>query len=89
MNPELARLQAYPFERLALLFKGVTPASRFSPISLSIGEPKHPSPEFVKKALIDSIAQLAVYPTTKGLPALREAIACWLKNRFKHRCSVA
>lgn len=83
MNPELARLQAYPFERLALLFKGVTPASRFSPISLSIGEPKHPSPEFVKKALIDSIAQLAVYPTTKGLPALREAIACWLKNRFK------
>jgi hypothetical protein len=26
MNPELARLQAYPFERLALLFKDRTTA---------------------------------------------------------------
>lgn len=83
MNPELARLQAYPFERLALLFKGLTPAQAFSPISLSIGEPKHASPEFVKKALIDNLSQLAVYPTTKGLPALREAIGNWLKNRFR------
>lgn len=83
MNPELARLQAYPFERLAQLFKGLTPASGLSPISLSIGEPKHASPEFVKKALIDNLSQLAVYPTTKGLPALREAIGSWLKNRFR------
>lgn len=83
MNPELARLQAYPFERLALLFKGLTPAQAFSPISLSIGEPKHASPEFVKKALIDNLSQLAVYPTTKGLPVLREAIGNWLKNRFR------
>lgn len=83
MNPELARLQAYPFERLALLFKGLTPAKDFSPISLSIGEPKHTSPEFVKKALMDNLSQLAVYPTTKGLPALREAIGSWLKSRFR------
>jgi N-succinyldiaminopimelate aminotransferase len=83
MNPELARLQAYPFERLALLLKDRIPARTFSPISLSIGEPKHAAPEFVKQVLIDNLAQLAVYPTTKGLPALREAIGDWLKNRFK------
>jgi N-succinyldiaminopimelate aminotransferase len=82
MNPELARLQAYPFERLAQLFKGLTPASQYAPISLSIGEPKHAAPDFVKQALIDNLSQLAVYPTTKGLPALREAIGEWLKNRF-------
>lgn len=83
MNPELARLQAYPFERLALLFKELTPATALPPISLSIGEPKHASPEFVKKALIDNLSQLAVYPTTKGLPALRETIGNWLKSRFR------
>ena len=83
MNPELARLQAYPFERLALLFKDVTPASAYTPISLSIGEPKHASPAFVKQALVDNLSQLAVYPTTKGIPALREAIAQWLTSRFR------
>jgi len=83
MNPELARLQAYPFERLAQLFKGLIPPAHLAPISLSIGEPRHASPEFVKKTLIDNLSQLAVYPTTKGLPALRETIGHWLKNRFK------
>lgn len=83
MNPELARLQAYPFERLAQLFKDITPASTYSPVSLSIGEPKHASPAFVRQALVDNLAQLAVYPTTKGIPALREAIANWLTRRFK------
>ncbi|HEX4940146.1 MAG TPA: succinyldiaminopimelate transaminase [Candidatus Kapabacteria bacterium] len=82
MNPELARLQAYPFERLAQLFKGLSPAADLSPISLSIGEPKHASPEFVKQVLTDNLSGLSVYPTTKGLPALREAIASWLQKRF-------
>lgn len=82
MNPELARLQAYPFERLAQLFKGIAPASTYAPVSLSIGEPKHASPAFVRQALVDNLSQLAVYPTTKGIPALREAIGSWLTKRF-------
>jgi N-succinyldiaminopimelate aminotransferase len=53
------------------------------PISaLSIGEPKHAAPEFVKQALIDSLQHLSTYPTTKGLLSLRQAIATWLTNRF-------
>lgn len=82
MNPELARLQAYPFERLAQLFNGIAPASTYSPVSLSIGEPKHASPAFVRQALVDNLSQLAVYPSTKGTPALREAIGNWLTRRF-------
>ncbi|MDP2226279.1 MAG: succinyldiaminopimelate transaminase [Moraxellaceae bacterium] len=83
MNPELARLHAYPFEKLAQLFKGITPPANLSPIALSIGEPKHSSPEFVKTALTSNLGQLAVYPTTKGIPTLRETIAEWLIRRFK------
>lgn len=82
MNPELKQLHAYPFEKLAQLFKGTQPPAGLKPIALSIGEPKHASPDFVKKALTENLDKLAVYPTTKGIPALREAIAGWLKQRF-------
>ena len=52
MNPLLAKLQPYPFERLRKLFAGVTPNPEFTPISLGIGEPKHPTPSFIKDALV-------------------------------------
>lgn len=82
MNPELSKLHAYPFEKLARLFKGVTPPADLHPIALSIGEPKHAAPDFVKAALIRSLEKLAVYPGTKGIPELRQSIAAWLTQRF-------
>ncbi|MCJ8169746.1 succinyldiaminopimelate transaminase [Atopomonas sediminilitoris] len=82
MNPALEHLHPYPFEKLRALFAGVTPAADKSPIALSIGEPKHASPAFVAQALADNLAQLAVYPTTAGLPALRQQIARWAERRF-------
>ncbi|MDX5373196.1 MAG: succinyldiaminopimelate transaminase [Pseudomonadaceae bacterium] len=82
MNPALDLLQPYPFEKLRALLGGVTPPADKRPIALSIGEPKHESPKFVAQALADSLDQLAVYPTTLGLPALREAIAAWCERRF-------
>ena len=82
MNPQLERLHPYPFERLNQLKTGIVPPSHLAPISLSIGEPKHPSPAFVKQVLVDHIDALAVYPTTKGGLPLRDAIATWLQKRF-------
>jgi N-succinyldiaminopimelate aminotransferase len=55
MNPDLERLHPYPFEKLKALFSDL-PASDKSPIALSIGEPKHPSPDFVQQVLRDSTA---------------------------------
>jgi N-succinyldiaminopimelate aminotransferase len=82
LNPRLARLQPYPFEKLRLLNAGVVPSKDFSPISLSIGEPKHPTPALVKEALVAALDGLSVYPATAGLPELREAIAGWLRRRY-------
>ncbi|HEX5484590.1 MAG TPA: succinyldiaminopimelate transaminase [Limnobacter sp.] len=82
MNPNLDKLQAYPFERLAKLFAGVTPNPALRPISLSIGEPKHPTPEVIRNALCSHIDGLAVYPGTKGLPVLRQTISQWINRRF-------
>ena len=47
MNPLLASLQPYPFERLRALTRQITPNAAFKPISLGIGEPKHPTPAVV------------------------------------------
>ena len=83
MNPQLALLQPYPFERLRQLFAGVTPSAAKSPINLSIGEPRHSTPQFIRDALAVGSSGLANYPTTAGAPALREAIAAWLMRRHQ------
>jgi N-succinyldiaminopimelate aminotransferase len=82
MNPDLQKLQPYPFEKLTALKAQVSPNNSLSPIALSIGEPKHPAPPFVTQCLKDNISKVENYPTTKGLPVLRETIAKWLKQRF-------
>ena len=82
MNPDLNKLQAYPFEKLRALFGDITPPASLSPIALSIGEPKHAAPAFVLDRFAQHLNKFANYPLTKGEPALREAIANWLQNRF-------
>lgn len=82
MNSDLDKLQPYPFEKLAALKAGVTPPAQ-PHIALSIGEPKHPAPEFVLQTLRDNLQQLSVYPNSKGLPELRTAIAAWATRRFQ------
>jgi len=86
MNPLLDTLQTYPFEKLKNLFQGVTlteSASRLKPISFGIGEPKHPTPQLIKDALLDALPGLSSYPATLGSEALRGAIANWIKSRFQ------
>ena len=89
MNPDLARLQPSPFEKLRHLFAGVSPApalcgpsGTLREIKLSIGEPQHPTPPFIQRALADNLAGLANYPTTQGTDALRQAIAAWVGRRY-------
>ena len=82
MNPLLSRLQPYPFERLRQLFAGVTPNPARTPISLGMGEPRHPTPEFIRQALAGALDGLASYPATAGEPRLREAFAGWLHRRY-------
>lgn len=82
MNPYLDKLHPYPFEKLRQLFAGVTPNPDYAPISLGIGEPKHPTPAFIQKALTHAVQGLANYPTTHGSDALRAAIAHWIEHRY-------
>ena len=81
MNPLLDRLQPYPFERLRVLLNGVAPPP-LPAIRLSIGEPQHPTPDLVRRALTDNLDGLSVYPLTVGLDELRDAIAAWFRRRY-------
>jgi N-succinyldiaminopimelate aminotransferase len=90
MNPLLASLQPYPFERLRQLFAGVTPPPQLAQISLGIGEPKHATPQFIKDALIGSLdTALSGYPATAGELRMREACAQWLKRRYRIEINAA
>ena len=83
MNTDLNNLHPYPFEKLRALLGDIKPDNgALKPIALSVGEPKHQPPEFVRQALIDNIHCLANYPTTRGIPELSESIASWLGGRF-------
>jgi N-succinyldiaminopimelate aminotransferase len=81
MNPLLQSLHPYPFERWHALARGVVPAAAYTPISLGIGEPRHPTPALVKDALVSNLGGLASYPPTLGDPRLRETIAAWVRRR--------
>jgi len=82
VNPHLDKLHPYPFEKLRELFAGVTPNPAFTPISLGIGEPKHPTPAFIEKALMHAVSGLSNYPSTIGGEPLRAAICGWIERRY-------
>jgi N-succinyldiaminopimelate aminotransferase len=89
MNPLLARLHPYPFERLRALTRDITPNPDYKPISLGIGEPRHPTPTLIQQALVDNLKGLANYPATAGDPALRQAMCDWVTRRYGVTLDVA
>jgi len=82
VNPNLDKLQTYPFEKLRQLFSGIVPNPDFREIKLSIGEPQHETPVFIKEALTAGLGGLAGYPSTLGSTDLRRAIAAWMERRY-------
>jgi len=82
MNPDLKKLQPYPFQKISTLLDGITPVDK-PMLSLAIGEPKHPTPQIILDALQSNLAGFSNYPLTKGNDELREVISDWLTRRFK------
>ncbi|HSP31715.1 MAG TPA: aminotransferase class I/II-fold pyridoxal phosphate-dependent enzyme, partial [Halomonas sp.] len=85
MNADLDALHPYPFEKLAALKAELTPPVELAHIPLTIGEPQHAPYPAALEALVAHQLEMARYPATNGLPALREAIAHWATERFQLR----
>lgn len=53
-------------------------------VDLGAGEPREPTPEFIRRALVDAVEEetVSAYPLAVGLPELREAVAAWIGRRY-------
>lgn len=69
-----------PFARIRALLADIAPGG--DPIDMTIGEPRHPMPEFAATVLNQHAALLGKYPPIRGIPELRTAIASWHGNRY-------
>ena len=73
-------LPEYAFPRLRALLDAHEPGG--DPVAMSIGEPRHPFPDFVPEVIARHAADFSRYPPNDGLPSLREAISDWIARRY-------
>jgi acetylornithine aminotransferase len=81
LSPVLAALEQYPFARLDD-WRAEARARGIDLIDFGVGEPREPTPQFIRDALVDAVADVLTYPRAAGLPALREAVARWIGRRY-------
>jgi succinyldiaminopimelate transaminase len=80
-NPVLERLSTYPFVQLEDAKRKAAELIG-ELIDFGVGDPMETTPQFIRRALVESIAEKSSYPRAAGLPETRAAIAGWCKRRF-------
>lgn len=75
-----SNLPEYAFPRLRALLD--SHPSGGTPIAMTIGEPRHPMPDFVGPVLAENLSGFAIYPPNDGTPELLAAIAGWVQRRY-------
>jgi succinyldiaminopimelate transaminase len=81
LSPVLAELTQYPFTRLDD-WKADAAARGIDLIDFGMGDPREPTPAFIREALLASVEEVSSYPRATGLPELRTAIAGWIDRRY-------
>ncbi len=74
-----SNLPDYAFPRLRKLLDSHAPGGE--PIAMTIGEPRHPMPDFVGPVMAEAMAGFGVYPPNDGTPELLVAISGWIARR--------
>jgi succinyldiaminopimelate transaminase len=80
LSPVLAALEQYPFARLDD-WRADARARGIDVIDFGVGDPREPTPPFIRDALVAGLGERASYPRAAGLPELREAIGAWIARR--------
>ncbi|MDH5372513.1 MAG: aminotransferase class I/II-fold pyridoxal phosphate-dependent enzyme, partial [Acidimicrobiia bacterium] len=80
-NPVLDRLGSYPIAELQEKARAMRAAGH-PLIDFSVGDPREPTPTFIPEALRLAVPTVSQYPTTSGLPELRQAVADYVQRRF-------
>lgn len=80
-NPVLDELGAYPITEVQDTARRMRAAGD-RVIDFSIGDPREPTPEFIRQALRDAVPEVTQYPQTSGLATLRAAVADYCRRRY-------
>ncbi|MEM7733452.1 MAG: aminotransferase class I/II-fold pyridoxal phosphate-dependent enzyme [Pseudomonadota bacterium] len=81
MFPErFSNLPEYAFPRLRALLDVHAPGGE--PIAMTIGEPRHDFPPWIRDILAETAGEFSKYPINEGSPELRGAIADWVGRRY-------
>jgi succinyldiaminopimelate transaminase len=80
-NPVLDELGAYVIGDLQALARKMAESGQ-RVIDFSIGDPREPTPEFIREALRAAVPRVSQYPTVAGLADLRRSFAGYLQRRF-------
>lgn len=75
-----SNLPDYAFPRLRKLLDHHAPGD--TPVAMTIGEPRHPIPDFVGPVLAANLDGFGKYPPNDGTPELLSAISGWLGRRY-------
>ena len=81
LNKEIKRLSNYPFDRLRSLLSNTKAKSEV--VDMSIGQPMHKTPHFIKEIIYKRKDNWNAYPPISGIPGLQTAYLDWIKKRFK------
>ena len=81
INPSLVALGEYPIARLQDQVRQMRAGGR-QIVDFSIGDPREPTAPFIVQAARDAVPAISQYPTTSGVPELRDAIAGYVSRRF-------
>ena len=74
LNPLVQRLAGYMQEKMNAVRDAAVKSGK--PVfDFGIGDPREPTPPFIREALRDAVPEVSQYPSIAGLPALRKAIA--------------
>ena len=81
LNPVLEAMGGYPLAEIQMRARDLRESGQ-PLIDFSIGDPREPTPEFIGQALREAVPVVSQYPTTIGLPELREAVSSYLERRL-------
>lgn len=81
INKNINTLTEYPFDKLRILLSNIVNTSQVT--NLSIGQPMHKTPRFVREIIYKEKDKWNLYPPMNGIKVLQESYLSWLKNRFK------
>lgn len=81
LNKKIKNLPDYPFNRLRALLSNIKENKEV--IDMSIGQPMHEIPSFVREVIYNEKDKWNSYPPVSGIPILQKSYLDWLKKRFE------